>query len=972
MNHPSVSSATPIPPGLHRTNYQLPPAPQYPPLPSSANLPSSPPIEDVNLEGSSATGMELTVVSLDHTSPTSAKTHLERLLRQIQQQKDVPDVIIHKGDVSGNLDYMHVSLCPTLSPVPRPNILQQLLSDINDLHQGAVHTKWRAGWGADKNQISNLGGRLRISFDLLHSEDIDTMLTAPPYVNHHTYHPTRPHFVEPTYGGKIAIGGCEVLQNPQAQFNMELRKKYGQDVVCFSCVTLEGSTYTVVLRDWQTTNQFLEDFGEGLPSSWTRFRNITVGVPDLLYLFNSVGAPANPLRGATSSSPQVSHLQVQVDELRRQGAETVGTVNQVLAKTWRAVDKQNEAAQQMMASICAVSTSAALSSRYASLESTGGHLEECMIRYWETLKGKPSTAQRVRIKSLLAETESSGPSNDVDHMEQESLLAFALHISSNAFVILFSLLLLIMVVHAFHPLHFVSLNTNGLEDLMKCNAISSMIQQHRPHIWVINETKSPTPVVSHVCAHGYNTFENPGMHTAGSPAHGKWGVILGVSNTIHAQHVDTSFDSSLTGRVVAVELVIPTAHGGFPHRLISVYAPWDPGMTAGPDPHSSSVFWTSITQLCQHSPYSWSLIGDCNVTLNISETSSWSTSLSQAQLQYRTFLHDCHAVDIWDTQNDVDAAFTYTFHNHIGQSVIDRAVHSTVGVQSSEIEVLDFFIGSTDHRPIRALLSMSTPDGQSPLFPSSLMNSSNQRVQPLYPKCHEHAHFIAFANEVDHQVLLCGLSGITVADDSSFDVLYHALTDIICNAASLHFEQPQWMTQKEGSAQKIVNPTIRILVCEGHRLGRLIAATRGHSISELATKAPWVVDYLNAHANILIAQGDCAPQFLPYLLTLHRTLAQIHYAKERIELHSRAQQSAQGHIRAVLLGSSAKRLYPWIYNGGPPLALVHPEDRLKFFTTPKDIHRETQAYFTNFFTRQEHPGVQKTWMETPSVVAIKS
>ncbi|KAG2348418.1 DNase I-like protein, partial [Suillus weaverae] len=480
----------------------------------------------------------------------------------------------------------------------------------------------------------------------------------------------------------------------------------------------------------------------------------------------------------------------------------------------------------------------------------------------------------------------------------QSLHAFTSHISSNAFVILFGLLLLVMVVHTSHPLHIISLNANGLGDLMKCNAISSMIQQHRPHIWVINETKSPTPAVSRVCAHGYNTFENPGVHTAGSPAHGKWGVILGVCNTIHAQHVDTFFDSSLTGRVVAVDLVIPTAHGGFPHRLIGVYVPWDPGMTAGPDPHSSSAFWMSITQLCRHSPYSWSLIGDCNVTLNIGETSSRSTSLSQAQLQYQTFLCDCHAVDIWDTQNDVDAAFTYTFRNHIGQSVIDRAVHSTVGVQSSKIEVLDFFIGSTDHRPIRALLSLSAPDGQSPLFPSSLTNSSNQRVRPLYPKCHECARFIAFSNEVDHPVLLCGLSGITVADDSSFDVLYHALTDIICNAASLHFEQPRWMTQKEGSAQKIVNPTIRILVREGHRLGRLIAATCGHSISELATKAPWVVDYLNAHANLLIAQGDRAPQFLPYLLTLRRTLARIRYAEERIELHSRAQQSAQGHIRA--------------------------------------------------------------------------
>ncbi|KAG0692479.1 hypothetical protein DFH29DRAFT_882425 [Suillus ampliporus] len=611
-------------------------------LPSPANRPLSPPIEDVNAEGSSAIGMELTVVGLDHTSPTSAKTHLERLLRQIQQQKAVPDVIIHKGDVSGNLDYVHVSLHPALSAVPRPDVLQQLLTDINDLHQGAVHAKWHAGRGADKSRriifqvnseeemrtvhpllrewfrshnfafqqdrTSNLGGRLHISFDVLRSEDIDTILTTPPYVNHHTYHATRPRFVEPTYGGEIAIGGCEVLQNPQAQFNMELRKKYGQDVVRFSRVALEGSTYTVVLRDWQTTNQFLEDFGEGLPSSWTRFRNITVGVPDLLYLFNSVGAPANPSCGAASSSPQVTHLQVQVDELRRQGAETVGTVNQVLAQTWRAVEKQNEVAQQMMASI------------YMHLSNL---LVDALKSAWSATarpsKAKPLPAQRIRLDLSLAETEHEYGRVDKEKdtvAQQLSALQFA---QGTQF-------LGQTVPHhndadpSRPPEHGDDVpmsherpppeedDNQHYEPRQRMShdggsAGPSMMRtvwnrsewvdrrgEHRPHIWVINEMKSPTPAASCVRAPGYNTYENSGVQTVGSPAHGKWGVILGVSNTIHAQRVDTSFDLSLTGRVVAVDLVIPTTNGGFPHRLIGVYAPWDPGTAAGPDPQSSSAF----------------------------------------------------------------------------------------------------------------------------------------------------------------------------------------------------------------------------------------------------------------------------------------------------------------------------------------------------------------------------------------------
>ncbi|KAG1789914.1 hypothetical protein EV424DRAFT_1355549, partial [Suillus variegatus] len=77
-----------------------------------------------------------------------------------------------------------------------------------------------------------------------------------------------------------------------------------------------------VLRDWQMTNQFLEEFSEGLPSSWTRLRNIIVEGSDLLHLVKSVRTLPNPSRAAASLSPQVSHPWIQVDELRRQGAGT--------------------------------------------------------------------------------------------------------------------------------------------------------------------------------------------------------------------------------------------------------------------------------------------------------------------------------------------------------------------------------------------------------------------------------------------------------------------------------------------------------------------------------------------------------------------------------------------------------------------------------------------------------------------------
>ncbi|KAG2045646.1 hypothetical protein BDR06DRAFT_1025759 [Suillus hirtellus] len=141
-----------------------------------------------------------------------------------------------------------------------------------------------------------------------------------------------------------------------------------------------------VLRDWQMTNRFLEELSEGLLSSWTRFYNITVEVPDLLHLVKSIRTLPNPSHAAVSSSPQVSHLWIHLDELRRQGAGAVGMVNQV--------------AQQLM-----VSTSAALSAIHVSLESSCGRLKERMIRYRKILENKPSSAQRIRLDSRLSGTE---------------------------------------------------------------------------------------------------------------------------------------------------------------------------------------------------------------------------------------------------------------------------------------------------------------------------------------------------------------------------------------------------------------------------------------------------------------------------------------------------------------------------------------------------------------------------------------
>jgi len=58
------------------------------------------------------------------------------------------------------------------------------------------------------------------------------------------------------------------------------------------------------------------------------------------------------------------------------------------------------------------------------------------------------------------------------------------------------------------------INSNGLHDVMKTNAIKQHISSFLLHVWVINETKASIPVASRVSVPGYNIFESPGIRTS--------------------------------------------------------------------------------------------------------------------------------------------------------------------------------------------------------------------------------------------------------------------------------------------------------------------------------------------------------------------------------------------------------------------------------------------------------------------------
>lgn len=170
------------------------------------------------------------------------------------------------------------------------------------------------------------------------------------------------------------------------------------------------------------------------------------------------------------------------------------------------------------------------------------------------------------------------------HLFVLTYCSFLLLLLSSRLPFLFLVALCFSVsVSAHIPLSAFSLNANSVCDVMKCDSILTAISSLHPHMWVLSETKSFHTVAHCIHTPKHNLWEMPGVPTALQHV-AKWGVIVSVRRSVPVQCVPTS--NALDGRVIALDLLLPTDAGStVPLRLITVYAPWDPGIV-GPHPRS--------------------------------------------------------------------------------------------------------------------------------------------------------------------------------------------------------------------------------------------------------------------------------------------------------------------------------------------------------------------------------------------------
>ncbi|KAJ7821195.1 hypothetical protein B0H14DRAFT_2599406 [Mycena olivaceomarginata] len=258
------------------------------------------------------------------------------------------------------------------------------------------------------------------------------------------------------------------------------------------------------------------------------------------------------------------------------------------------------------------------------------------------------------------------------------------------------------------------------------------------------------------------------------------GVTVGIRKNIQIAQCVAINAASLRGRVVAVDIVLPTTTGqGFVHRMIGAYAPWDPG---APDTRD---FWPDLTALVNSTTTSWSVASDLNTTVSTSERASGGAN---ARAQYLKFLTDVNAIDIWSNHPERNRHFDWTSRAGIGAptgNIIDRVVTSKRQYVDAEIAVADRsqdFVPSTNHRAVAARIQLSPPDGMgTTVFPTHQRSLNATRIK--FPTRAEKSRHEDFRAEIVKQLETTDLYDVCVTDDVSFTDLYQRFTNVLIPAS---------------------------------------------------------------------------------------------------------------------------------------------------------------------------------------------
>jgi len=511
-----------------------------------------------------------------------------------------------------------------------------------------------------------------------------------------------------------------------------------------------------------------------------------------------------------------------------------------------------------------------------------------------------------------------------------------------------------------------SLNANGMTNPVKVNHFNTVIGSRKPHVFVVNETKTRSKISKTLPCHDYDIYEEPG-----APADNhhifKWGVVVGVRKDVQVARRVEITQNSLKGRVVAVDIVLSTLDGGCTgHRIIGAYAPWNPG-------GASNVrhFWDDVAQLCLSSPTSWTMAGDFNATISSLERASGG---ADAREQYKRFLQVVDGHDLWSDNDERSRARDWTCRGHGDHSegnIIDWIATSKSTIVDAGIFVADRhndFVPFTDHRAIVGQLSHRshvTSSMSSPLMFNPPARRSAMLSRIKVPLKSEKAKYEDFREQVDAWIKAECISERLVLDDDSFTRRYKELSSIFKKVSEDVFGRTALFVKQRDI---ITNKQIKGIVRELRAVGGAIRFEKSGHTAHISLKVTHV--YRCAAVNFERDRGSFET-LLQSLVGKRRLLHKTLFAERSKEIVQRAKLFAKNQILTALKGGSTKKLvqsYPFI---PLPLVVNDLDSPQKLICDPEGVKSTMREYFTRLYDHSGVPELPKPWLTTPSVANVR-
>ncbi|KAF8160155.1 hypothetical protein BJ912DRAFT_936175 [Pholiota molesta] len=257
--------------------------PYQPPPVSDDHSDSPPPGLSFDANFIPLIGLELIVRGLDHSTSTSAHTHLTRIIDQLCQEGQLlPHLHIVSPSSCENLDYAFISLTGHLRENPCPDVLDKVPSILDTVN--GIEVSWKMMKGIDKSrqlyfvpddrsQLSHIKEKLdtifrshhyyiqsswlfsqtgRITYNFVSPSHIDNVLCTFPSVDGQSLEPKRPRFIPITYGLEVAINNVGDCPQARSMINAYIEHKYataGGPVVRWSRLCLNDNIYCAVLKN---------------------------------------------------------------------------------------------------------------------------------------------------------------------------------------------------------------------------------------------------------------------------------------------------------------------------------------------------------------------------------------------------------------------------------------------------------------------------------------------------------------------------------------------------------------------------------------------------------------------------------------------------------------------------------------------------------------------------------------------------